>query len=295
MSYRRDSDIQIKPFGSKDILLQQIYERRQLMNEMDDKYFMERILQNKKNCTIIQNVEEQQKTEVTLPNQGQGCLNTLWIVSNCNRTTEASKRFLFAQNLINSGLKVKGLGKCFNEKVVGGNMRWSERQEVKDLYNVISYKFYLAFENAKHCKDYISEKFWSNSLLNERVPIVSGPSKKDLLDVAPKHSFIHVEEFGNQDGSTDVKKLVNYINYLDKNDTAYMEYHQWRLEKPKKRVKPVYTKRVSNEWCTVCDDINRRIELDYPKSTVSSVAKWWYREMDDEECLNGELNFLDVL
>ena len=276
MSYRRDSDIQITPFGSKDLVLQQIYEKRKVMNELDDKYFMERILQDKKNCT----------------EKAQDCLNTLWIVSNCNHTTESTNRFLFAQRLINSGLKVKGLGDCFNERVPGGNNKWNNLPEVKDLYKITSYKFYLAFENGKHCKDYISEKFWKNSLLNERVPIVSGPSKKDLLDVAPKHSFIHVEDFGNPndptDTSYDVKKLVNYINYLDHNDTAYMEYHQWRLEKPKKRAKPLYTNKKSNIWCTVCDDISRRIELNYPKRTVSSVAKWWYGTMDDEECFNGE-------
>ena len=29
---------------------------------------------------------------------------------------------------------------------------------------ISKHKFYLAFENAIHCNDYISEKFWRNGL-----------------------------------------------------------------------------------------------------------------------------------
>ena len=44
-----------------------------------------------------------------------------------------------------------------------------------------SYKFYLAFENAIHCTDYVSEKFWRNSLRAGAVPIVYGPNKDKVL------------------------------------------------------------------------------------------------------------------
>ena len=27
--------------------------------------------------------------------------------------------------------------------------------------------------------------------------------------------------------------LIDYLNYLDLNNTAYMEYHNWRLDTPK--------------------------------------------------------------
>ena len=47
------------------------------------------------------------------------------------------------------------------------------------------YKFYLAFENSNHCNDYISEKFWRNSLAQGLVPIVSGPHPDDVKAVAP--------------------------------------------------------------------------------------------------------------
>ena len=90
-----------------------------------------------------------------------------------------------------------------------------------------AYKFYLAFENSIHCNDYISEKFWRNSLNQGLVPIVFGPHPDDMNALAPPNSFIHVENFKSK------AALVDYLEYLDGNDTAYLEYHQWRLATPK--------------------------------------------------------------
>lgn len=53
------------------------------------------------------------------------------------------------------------------------------------------------------------------------VPIVLGPSRHEYEQVAPKHSFIHVNDFDSPN------ELANYLFYLDKNDTAYNEYFQW--------------------------------------------------------------------
>ena len=89
-----------------------------------------------------------------------------------------------------------------------------------------AYKFYLAFENSIHCNDYISEKFWRNSLNQGLVPIVFGPHPDDMNALAPPNSFIHVENFKSK------AALVDYLKYLDGNDTAYLEYHQWRSMEP---------------------------------------------------------------
>ena len=53
------------------------------------------------------------------------------------------------------------------------------------------------------------------------MPVVFGPLKQDVLDVAPIGSFIHSEDFNS------ARDLVKYLDYLDKNDTAYLEYHNW--------------------------------------------------------------------
>ena len=46
------------------------------------------------------------------------------------------------------------------------------------------------------------------------IPVVYGPRLEDVEKVAPPNSFIHAEHFKSE------KELVNYINYLDKNDTG---------------------------------------------------------------------------
>ena len=44
--------------------------------------------------------------------------------------------------------------------------------------------------------------------------------------MAPPNSFIHAEDFKSPE------ELVKYLDYLDGNDTAYLEYHAWRNMSP---------------------------------------------------------------
>ena len=258
MSYRRDSDIHLNNFGSVETMLEYINKQREQNkenDEKDDRKYMDRILNDKKKVA-------------------------LWVVSNCNHTNEAKNRLDYAKNLQSLGLKLTGLGACFNQPLDKNNNGWNNDEKYKTQY-----KFYLDFENGKHCKDYLSEKFWTNSLLYERVPIVSGPHPDDVKALAPKNSYIHVEDFKSP------QKLLNYINYLDKNDTAYMEYHNWRLEKPNKNIK-TYTSRESRKWCAACEAVHERKLRNFPESTVASISRWWWGTMVDDECLGGELDFL---
>ena len=77
-------------------------------------------------------------------------------------------------------------------------------------------------ENSLHCKDYITEKLWYNSLYSGAVPVIFGPHKDDVAAVLPPKSYIHVEDFKSPN------ELVKYLYYLDKNTTAYAEYLEWR-------------------------------------------------------------------
>ena len=108
----------------------------------------------------------------------------LWLVSNCGKTYGAVKRMEYANKLIKAGLPVDRYGACFNNR----------KQDLtldKDVLQ--SYKFYLAFENALHCRDYITEKFWVRSLSMGRVPVVWGPSKENVVRLAPTKSFIQLK------------------------------------------------------------------------------------------------------
>ena len=58
------------------------------------------------------------------------------------------------------------------------------------------------------------------------MPVVYGTLKEDVEAVAPPNSYIHVDDFDSP------KALVNYLDYLAENQTAYEEYHQWRLTEP---------------------------------------------------------------
>ena len=122
----------------------------------------------------------------------------------------------FAQNLRKAGLNFDGYGKCFPKSP---SLSRSDREWSKVVQE---HKFYFSFENGLHCKDYVTEKFWSKSLHSGVVPIVWGPTKEDILSVAPLDSFIFAEDYESPE------KLAEYIKFLDENDDEYRKYFRWR-------------------------------------------------------------------
>lgn len=191
----------------------------------------------------------------------------VWTVSNCFGIPGANERMLYAKSLVKAGLKLDKYGKCFQGK----------RNDTAIKTIVENYKFYLAFENSLHCPDYITEKFWRNSIDSGLVPIVWGPTKQDVIKVAPPNSFIHVEDFKTP------KDLVKMLNYLDKNYTAYMEYHKWR-DTPLNQVKPVP---VSLTHTELLSNLCKRlvVEKHRPK-TIGSISKLIYETgYTDDKCL----------
>lgn len=84
-----------------------------------------------------------------------------------------------------------------------------------------NYKFYLSFENA-FCDQYVTEKYWYNAMQHDAIPIVLGGGPYDDSKTAIPGSFIDVQSFPT------IKKLADYLMYLDKNDTAYNEYFAWK-------------------------------------------------------------------
>ena len=60
-------------------------------------------------------------------------------------------------------------------------IKWTKFQSDPIRWGDFSpFKFYLAFENSMHCNDYLSEKFWRNSLHQGLVPVVYGPHPDDV-------------------------------------------------------------------------------------------------------------------
>ncbi|XP_041457192.1 3-galactosyl-N-acetylglucosaminide 4-alpha-L-fucosyltransferase FUT3-like [Lytechinus variegatus] len=139
----------------------------------------------------------------------------VWLASNC--FDEHWKRYDFV-SLLSHHILVKIYGKC-------GDTSACTKIANSDLCSetLRKYKFYLALENSP-CRYYISEKLWNNAYLNDLIPIVFGPPRKDYEAVAPPNSFIHVEDF------TSIKDLALYLHKLDQNDHLYNQYFEWKTE-----------------------------------------------------------------
>jgi len=140
------------------------------------------------------------------------------MMSHCE-SRGAKLRAKYVEQMMKTVPGIARYGTCFGQSA---RISWDEA-----VATVRSSKFYLAFENSLHCKDYITEKFTNLGYRLETVPVVWGARKADCLRVAPPHSFIHTEDFSSPD------ELGEYLLYLDANVTAYREYFAWR-EDPEK-------------------------------------------------------------
>lgn len=285
VSYRRDSDI---PYHNlvNDLLLSQRYNSKTKIKEkleMEDGPYMEKLIKNK--FDYINDEKYKDKSYAT------------WIVSNCQATVGARARMDEALALKKAGLKFDGFGKCwagtekeykhisdeqapgstiYTQEDMSRSLRW--RGDVSVLERISKYKFYLSFENGIHCRDYLSEKFWRNSLEAELVPIVFGVHREDIKALAPPNSYIHIEDYPNR------KDLIDFLDYLNSNDTAYMEYHQWRTLKPDFTIP--WRSNVEKRNCGICQLLKENREKNWPKRMIRSVTNWWWINNHDDKCLN---------
>lgn len=223
-------------------------------------------------------------------NKRQQSAYTAWMVSNCDKTTGARRRLKYAEELIKNGLHIDIFGLCaevMKQKIPGYKNDFIQDDQLKkgdkpmahSMMAISQYKFYLAFENGYHCKDYISEKLWRNSYQGDLVPVIFGPHPNDVIDVAPPHSYIHAEDFESPG------ELVDYLNYLNFNDTAYLEYHQWRLLDAE-ATKPRYNREMKIK-CHTCQLVKKLKKEGYPRRYVPSLVKWYWWNSHDNKCIEN--------
>lgn len=204
-----------------------------------------------------------------------------WLVSNCDNTGGADLRYVYVQRMIEEGLKMDGFGHCFNNVI--SDRPWAVYMADRVQWGQFAkYKFYLAFENSVHCTDYMSEKFWRNSIRQGIVPVVSGTHPDDVKAMAPPNSYIHVEDFKSPG------ELVHYLEYLNQNDTAYLEYHAWRLNDPDWSLQ-TYAQPEEKMICGICHELNERKKLGHPKRIIPSVSNWWWINVHDDQCTAGSM------
>lgn len=138
----------------------------------------------------------------------------VWTVSHCGEL-----RDWFVRELKNH-IRVDIFGSC-GESVYQPHLQDEEcEKDSPDCENLLKrYKFQLAFENG-NCVDYLTEKYWGGPLELGIVPVVLGGA--NYSEMAIPGSYINVFDFDS------IKTLADYLLYLDKNDTAYMEYFAWQ-------------------------------------------------------------------
>lgn len=134
------------------------------------------------------------------------------VQSHCKTIDGIREDFFHALNKI---VKVDVYGKCGGVFGRVACPRWSK----KCAETLKRYKFYVSLENSI-CEDYITEKYWKAAFDINAVPIVFGLSF--FKELAIPGSYIDASAFPTLNG------LVEYIKYLDKNNTAYNEYFAWR-------------------------------------------------------------------
>jgi glycoprotein 3-alpha-L-fucosyltransferase len=138
----------------------------------------------------------------------------LWFVSNCHSKHRLQ---IYADLKHSSHVNIEGYGRCVDYYP----LHWCQSFSPCEHDYVSTFKFYLSFES-NTCAHYVTEKFYKAYYYN-LIPIVYGPKKDFYDDLAPKQSFIHVEQFEN-----DMNRLANHLEEINRNRTLFAMYHRWR-------------------------------------------------------------------
>ncbi|XP_071476955.1 alpha-(1,3)-fucosyltransferase 7-like [Diadema antillarum] len=134
-----------------------------------------------------------------------------WVASNCKGV------FWPRNSLISKLLQIMPLddyGACGHKECLPKRSEYCNKLLAR-------YRFYLATPNSE-CYDYITEKFWLNSLTSGVVPVVFGTRRENYMQVAPPNSFVHAADFET------LQDLADYLNLVANDDELYRKYYEWR-------------------------------------------------------------------
>lgn len=176
-----------------------------------------------------------------------------WIVSHC--PTSSRRETLIRE--LQKYVQVDAFGKC-GTKSCGNNDQCFELLR-RD------YKFYFSFENSI-CRDYVTEKLYGR-LDSFVVPVVL---KRDISHShvgLPERSVIFADDFCS------AADLADYLSFLDRNFTAYLQYFHWRqyfrqvgsFRCPKEELKRC-------GFCGLCRDLHRQTRA---PNSLRDPHDWW--------------------
>ena len=159
-----------------------------------------------------------------------------------------SGRDSIVQRFRENKFRVDGIGNCLRSIGPGGSaLTFTSNWDIdrKNKINEISkYKFYFAFENQIE-SGYVTEKLF-DGLIAGIIPIYLGDNifAKKLLP--HPNSVIFYSDYSN------MNELLNYLNYLMSNETAYELHREWRRDfNVTKRIET--NEYLSTPWyCRIC-------------------------------------------
>jgi hypothetical protein len=160
--------------------------------------------------------------------------------------------------LLGHNVSVHSMGQCGHNRdeprlastVAGGDL-W---RQLMPVYR--EYKFVLALEGAAD-EHMVSEKFF-NPLQAGAVPIVWGAPRATYEAHAPSPaSFIHLDD----DFGGDLARLAAHLHYLDANDDAYRQLHQWRTEPPSPQLIRQFRENPATLPCRVCHALAHALQV----------------------------------
>ena len=217
--------------------------------------------------------------------------NTFWFVSNCKTR---SRRENYINGLVDY-TKVDIYSNCENLKSSKPDPCKHEKisQEYCYLKIYSSYKFYIAFENTQ-CSFYITEKYWKlytpeYLFAVNVIPVVRGARSEDYDQTAyakgTKKSYINADDYKPE-------SLAEYLNYLNNNQTAFLEYFEWKLELAKEfqNEQVVQTEKDAKPstqvlLCDICARLHNETYMNSQTNEIIRPSEWFNPK---DECWDQE-------
>jgi hypothetical protein len=242
-------------------------------------------------------------TDLAAKNDGVEEAVVVWFVSHCETY---SRRELYVQELMKH-IKIDIYGKCDGYFPAVKKDPCGSKKNLKCWNKLMNrYKFYLAFENSL-CEDYITEKYWklydSDKIFSINIiPVVRGARDEQYKREAPNRDdkfYIH------SDAHVSPKSLAAYLNHLNANDTAYMQFFQWKLNvyaaiksmlksggrsmiRENRNVSTYYHLR--EPFCKMCSMLHNQTYLNSKTNKVWKLSEWFAKktncwDLDEERVL----------
>lgn len=268
VSFKRDSDLQVdyKQFRTWDDVIYDL----DYINE-----YKKLLVEHPKPVLSIVDIARKRNQKAKV----------VWFVSHCETNSRRESYVREMQKYIDIDI----YGKCNNYFQNTISDPCGSKKNIICFNKLMNkYKFYIAFENSL-CSDYISEKFWklydSDKIFQiNLIPVARGARKEEYSRAVGKDKFLI-----NADDFESPKALADYLNYLNSNDSAYLEYFNWKIDFYKNLDDVINEKNhlIRNNWnvstwyhlrepfCKICAQLHNTTYLNSKSNKIWEFSEWY--------------------